>query len=114
EDGGRLSAELQRHPLHGRRTVTHDALADRDRSRERNLVDIRVSDEFGADGASATNHDVADALWKPRRIDALEHHPGLQRTELAGLDDDGTPCRNSRRKLEADEQRIGVPRSDQT
>src|SRR6185295_15211666 len=31
EDGGRLSAELQRHALHGRRAVTHDALADRDR-----------------------------------------------------------------------------------
>src|ERR1700745_2857885 len=45
EEGGQLSAKLQRPPLHGRRAVTHDVLADRDRSRERNLVDIRMSDE---------------------------------------------------------------------
>src|SRR5262245_40065673 len=49
DDRGRLAAELEEHPLHRRRALLHDALADDGRARERDQVDLGREGELLAD-----------------------------------------------------------------
>ena len=64
QDRGRLAAQLQRDALHRRGAVAHDRFAHGHRARERDLVDVRIAHEFGADDIAEARHDVADALWE--------------------------------------------------
>ena len=49
QDGGRLAAQLERDALHRRRAVAHDRFTDGHRARERDLRDVRIAHELGAD-----------------------------------------------------------------
>ena len=60
-DGGRLAAELEEQPLHGRRALFHDPLADHRRPGERDQVDLRRQRELLAHKVIRRGDDVDDA-----------------------------------------------------
>ncbi|KAF5406936.1 MAG: hypothetical protein Udaeo2_29820 [Candidatus Udaeobacter sp.] len=47
-------------------------------------------------------------------MESLDQDTGLQRTQLTWLNNDSTTSGNGRSQLEANEQRVCIPRSDQT
>ena len=59
QDGGRLAAQLERDALHGRRAVAHDSLAHGHRAGERDLRDVGVAHELGADDCAEARDHVA-------------------------------------------------------
>ena len=113
QDRGRFATQFERDALHGRGAVAHDPLADGHRAREGDLVDIRIPYELRADHVSSADHDVAHAFGELGRVDALDHHLRLQRAQLTRLEDDRTTGAHGGCQLEADEQRVGVPRGNQ-
>ena len=60
-DRGRLAAELEEQPLHRRRALLHDPLADGGRAGERDQVDLRRQRELLADEVVRRGDDVDDA-----------------------------------------------------
>src|SRR6185369_16803421 len=109
QDRGRFSAKLKGHALHRRGSVAHDAFTNADRACERDLVDIRITNELGAHGRAEAGDDVQDSLRKARFVQCLDQHPCLQRAHLAWLDDDRTACGDGGCQLEANEQRVCIP-----
>ena len=64
-DVGALAAELQADLLHVLGGPAHDVLADLDRARERDHVDVLVAGEVVADLAARAGHDLEHALGQP-------------------------------------------------
>ena len=69
--------------------------------------------ELGADDIAQTCDDVEEAFRKIGFVQSLDQDPRLERAELARFHDDGAPRGDRRRELEADEERVGVPRGDE-
>ena len=114
QNGGRLAAQFQRDALHRRRAVAHDRLANGNRACERDLGDVGIAYELGADDIAEARDDIANTLRELGLVQSLDHHPCLQRAQLAGLNDDRTAGGDGRGQLEANEQRVRVPRRNQT
>ena len=113
EDRGRLAAQLKRDALHRRGAIAHDGFAHGHRARERDFVHVRIAHELGADDIPPARDDVEKTPRQLGLMQSLDQHLRLQRAQLARLDDDGTACGNGRGQLEANEQRVRIPRGNQ-
>src|SRR5260370_37921255 len=85
QDRRRLAAQFQRHALHGFRPVAHDRFANANRPCERDLGDIGVTYQLGADDIAAPRDHVQETLREIGLVQRLDQHPSLARAQLPGL-----------------------------
>src|ERR1700730_8860091 len=97
QDCWRLSSQFERDALHRRGAIAHDPFAHAHRTREGDLVDVRITHELSANRVSTADHDVANTLGEFGRVHAFQHHLRLQRTEFTGLDHHSTTSTDGRR-----------------
>ena len=99
QNGGRLAAQFEGDALHRRGAVTHDRLANGNRTCERDLSHVGISDELGADDIAEARDNIARRPSVVGLVQRFDHHPGLYRAQLAGLDNDGTTGGDGRGQL---------------
>src|SRR5436190_1042315 len=112
DDVGALAAQLQRHPLHRRRGLAHDPLADFGRAREGDLVHERMAHQRGAGCGPLPRHHVERARRQARRDRDLPEQQGGERCLVRGLQDHRTPGREGGGDFPRGEVQGEVPRHD--
>jgi hypothetical protein len=96
---GDLPPQFERDALHRFGPVAHDRFANANRPCERDLGDIGIAHQFGADEIPAARDHVQQTLWEIRLVQRLDQHSSLERAQLAGLNDDRTTGGDGRGEL---------------
>src|SRR4029077_5617397 len=112
-DRWRLTAQLKSDAFHCRGAVTHDAFANSNGARKRDLVHVWIAHELRAYDMPPPRDDIENTLRQFGLMESLDQHSRLQCAQLARLDYDRTARGNGRGQFEANEKRISIPRGDQ-
>ena len=112
-DGGRLAAELQEQPLHGRRALFHDPLADHRRAGERDQVDLGRQRQFLTHEVIRCGDHVDDTGWDVGLLGDQPAQPGrVERGVRRRLEHDGVAGAQRLAELVEGDFEREVPRHD--
>ena len=112
DDVGRLAAKFERDTLYHLGGELHHSFAGARRSGEGDHVGLRVSHDRLTDDGTESGQHIEDALGKTDVVHDLGEEEGVDRRDLARLQDDGAARGEGRRDLVGDLVQRVVPRRD--
>src|SRR5580704_19253939 len=75
QDRGRFAPQFERYALHRRGAIAHDALANANRTCERDFGHVRIACKLGADDVAESRHNIQKTLREIGLVQSLDHHP---------------------------------------